>query len=235
MTQWVGTDGVVHVIANGYEQASLDANAPENSLPDWNGDGSSLDGHVEAYWVSMGVPTCAILTTSEFGGSSGTIVHVSRAVDGIPIEESLAAARFESNDKSAYEEGALRHDVGPADGGGRDPPSLRGRRRAVRRALQAAHDGQLPHLGAAPSAHELANHLRGYALRECEMGYLSDCANDLDRAKSVDPEGEKGPAVQKARSTIEELGTANPPGQFEGELRVKGPLGSYERRLQKTH
>ena len=62
---WRGVDGVVAITTDGSEMASLDGNAPENNLSGWSGDGETLDAHVTQYFVTMGVLTCQIASTSE--------------------------------------------------------------------------------------------------------------------------------------------------------------------------
>jgi hypothetical protein len=55
---------VVAIWTDGSVNASLDAGAPEQSLPGWSGAGS-LIAHVEQYFASMGVPACQIANTGE--------------------------------------------------------------------------------------------------------------------------------------------------------------------------
>jgi hypothetical protein len=115
---WRGVDGVVAITTDGSEMASLDANAPENNLSGWSGDGETLDAHVTQYFVTMGVLTCQIASTSEdaAGGGGGatdgsstvmtvspTTVVLSRGVDGIPVVESRAIAQFDVNDQTTEE------------------------------------------------------------------------------------------------------------------------------------
>jgi hypothetical protein len=118
LIRWVGSDGAVAIFPDGSEMASLDANAPESGLPGWNGTDSALFAHVSAYYESMGVQSCQIAGPSfayGTGGSSGTgsssggttsnstIAGVSRAIDGVVVDSSLASAQFDVNDQTVYE------------------------------------------------------------------------------------------------------------------------------------
>jgi hypothetical protein len=118
LVRWVGSDGVVAIFADGSEMASLDGNAPESGLPGWNGDDNALFAHVSAYYEAMGVQSCQIAGPSfayGTGGSSGTgsssggttsnttIAGMSRAIEGVVVDSSLASAQFDVNDQTVYE------------------------------------------------------------------------------------------------------------------------------------
>jgi hypothetical protein len=118
LVRWTGSDGVVAIWTDGSEMASMDANAPEADLPDWSADGKALAAHVTAYFVSMGVATCEISGTdgtySAGGGGStdGTMtvtfpsqstVGLVRSIDGVPVVESIAFARFDSSEQTTSE------------------------------------------------------------------------------------------------------------------------------------
>jgi hypothetical protein len=118
LVRWTGTDGVVAIWTDGSEMASMNAGAPEADLPDWSRDGDALAAHVTAYFVSMGVATCQISGTdgtySAGGGgstdgdatfmtTSQTNVGLVRTIDGVPVVESLAFARFDTSDQTTYE------------------------------------------------------------------------------------------------------------------------------------
>jgi hypothetical protein len=115
--RWVGTDGVVAISPHGSELGIMNANAPESALPDWSTDPSKLSAHVIAYWVSMGVETCQIASAGFLGSVSGggsidggftqttgpTDIPLERGINGVPVAESLAVARFNVNDQTTFE------------------------------------------------------------------------------------------------------------------------------------
>jgi hypothetical protein len=118
LVRWTGSDGVVALWTDGSENASMNAGAPEADLPDWSGDIDALTAHVTAYFAAMGVATCQIsgsdATYSSGGGGSvdgdATFTSVSqtnaglaRGIDGVPVVESLAFARFDKNDQTTSE------------------------------------------------------------------------------------------------------------------------------------
>lgn len=86
----------------------------QSNLPDWSTNSAALSVHATAYWVSMGVASCQISGTGSDGsvsGSSGggspmagpTNVTLSRSIGGVPVVESLAVARFDSDNQTTYE------------------------------------------------------------------------------------------------------------------------------------
>jgi hypothetical protein len=101
--RWVGVDGVVAIAQSGGELAILNAGAPEASLPDWSADPTALGAHVTAYFATFGVPACQVGTPQILGGSDGRTTALARSVDGINVVESLAYARFDSQDQSTSE------------------------------------------------------------------------------------------------------------------------------------
>ncbi|HEY6462946.1 MAG TPA: hypothetical protein VIY73_22400 [Polyangiaceae bacterium] len=117
LTRWVGSDGIVAIESNGSEMGSMDAFAPESGLPDWSTDTTKLTAHAVEYWESMGVASCQIAGTGIDGSVSGggsvdggtfqtttqSIVTIQRAVQGVPVSESLAVARFDVNDQTTVE------------------------------------------------------------------------------------------------------------------------------------
>ncbi|HZU85565.1 MAG TPA: hypothetical protein VE987_21695 [Polyangiaceae bacterium] len=118
LVRWVGRDGVVAIFQGGEELGSLNGGAPEANLPDWSSDTAALAAHVSAYFESMGVAACQIATPGVLSSASGggsvdggsfvvagpTSVVLSRAVDGIPVVESLAGARFDTDDQTTEED-----------------------------------------------------------------------------------------------------------------------------------
>jgi hypothetical protein len=118
LVRWTGTDGVVAIWTDGSEIASMNAGAPEANLPDWSADPNALSAHVTDYFVSMGVAPCQLsgtdATYSAGGGGSadGSVTFTStsqssvglvRGIDGVPIVESHAFARFDSSDETTSE------------------------------------------------------------------------------------------------------------------------------------
>jgi len=101
--RWVGVDGVVGFEQSGGELGILNAGAPEASLPDWSADTTALASHVTAYFVTFGVRSCQIGDAQVDSGSDGRTVLLVRSVDGINVGESLAYARFDSQDQSTSE------------------------------------------------------------------------------------------------------------------------------------
>jgi hypothetical protein len=103
LSRWVGADGVVAIWPTGGELGSMNGGAPEASLPDWSNDPTALGIHVTAYFASFGVSACQVGDPSVLGGSGGRSISLVRTVDGIIIGESLAYARFDSQDQSTSE------------------------------------------------------------------------------------------------------------------------------------
>jgi hypothetical protein len=103
LTRWTGANGVVAIAPLGSELASLHGGAAVASLPDWSQDPAALSAHVRGYFIAMGVDACQVRSTGVLGGGEGSIVEVHRAVEGIPVTDSLAYARFDSEDQSTAE------------------------------------------------------------------------------------------------------------------------------------
>jgi plastocyanin len=118
LVRWTGSDGVVAIWTDGSEMASMNAGAPEANLPDWSRDGNALAAHVTAYFVSMGVATCQIAGTdgTYSGGGGGSVdggvtfqaatqtnVGLVRSIDGVPVVNSIAFARFDTSDQTTFE------------------------------------------------------------------------------------------------------------------------------------
>jgi hypothetical protein len=101
--RWVGDDGVVAIEVSGRELGSMNGGAPEASLPDWSSDVTALEAHVGAYFASFGVASCQTANAQELDGSGGRTISLPRSVDGIPVSESLAYARFDNQDQSTSE------------------------------------------------------------------------------------------------------------------------------------
>jgi hypothetical protein len=92
--RWVGVHGVVAIAPSGGEMGVMNGDAPETRLPAWSNDPSAHVQHVTDYFVAMGALTCQI---------SMSTVGLARSVDGIPVVESIAFARFNSDDQSISE------------------------------------------------------------------------------------------------------------------------------------
>jgi hypothetical protein len=118
LIRWVGVDGALAIFSDGSERASLNGGAPEANLADWSADTDKLSAHVRDYFVAMGVATCQIANLGiDASGSAGgpvdggalvvsagpNTVVLSRAIDSIPIAESVAVARFDVNDQTTAE------------------------------------------------------------------------------------------------------------------------------------
>jgi hypothetical protein len=101
--RWVGVDGVVAFEQSGGEIGSMNGGAPEASLPDWSSDPAALGAHVTAYFASFGVASCQVGGAQVNGGSGGRTIVLWRSVDGITVSESLALARFDTQDQSTSE------------------------------------------------------------------------------------------------------------------------------------
>jgi hypothetical protein len=86
-----------------------------------------------------------------------------------------------------------------------------------------------------PSLHEIAEIVRGRALRQCKLEYWTECEDTLDQAKAIDPDGENEPAVMDARDYIDGWRRGAPPGAEVEHFRdlSKPGLGPGERRLQR--
>jgi hypothetical protein len=122
LTRWTGSEGVVAIFSDGSELASLDATSGASGLPGWSGD---LAAKVTSYYEGMGVPPCEIAGTSETssaggggstagvgsadGGGTYTVtagqssVGLNRAIDGVPVVESMAWATFDVNGETTSE------------------------------------------------------------------------------------------------------------------------------------
>jgi hypothetical protein len=118
LVRWVGSDGALAIFSDGSEIGLMDGSAPESNLPDWSTDLSALMAHADAYWISMGVASCQIASTGidASGGGGGStdggsvtfaagpnIVTSARAIEGIPVVESLLGARFDVDDQTTQE------------------------------------------------------------------------------------------------------------------------------------
>lgn len=118
LVRWTGSEGVVAIFSDGSEMASLDANTAAQNLPGWSSSNETLAAHVTDYFVSMGIESCQIAGTSATytGGGGGSVdgatsaIVVSqttsileRAVGGIPVVDSRAAAQFDVDDQTTYE------------------------------------------------------------------------------------------------------------------------------------
>jgi hypothetical protein len=101
--RWVGDHGVVAIEVSGDEIGSLNGGAPEASLPDWSSDPAALEAHVSAYFASFGIAFCQAPSAQERDGAEGRTILLPRAVDGIPVSESLAYARFDNQDQTTSE------------------------------------------------------------------------------------------------------------------------------------
>jgi len=115
--RWVGSDGVVAIWSDGSVLGIMNGGASESDLPDWSMDSSKLAAHTIDYWLSMGVASCqiankGILGSGSIGGSinggstvttSSRTIALSRGINGVPVVESLAVARFNVNDQTTQE------------------------------------------------------------------------------------------------------------------------------------
>ena len=81
----------------------MNAGAPEPNLPDWSDDPTALAKHVTDYFVAMGALTCQVALTPIHGGSGGRTVALARGVYGIPVSESVAFARLNTDDQTTSE------------------------------------------------------------------------------------------------------------------------------------
>jgi hypothetical protein len=111
--RWVGNDGVVAIEQSGGEMGLMNGGAPEVGLPDWSNDPIALGDHVRAYFVSFNIDACQMPMAQVLGGSGGRTIELPRNVDGIPVVESLAYARFEIQNQTTSE--ALYWPTVPAD------------------------------------------------------------------------------------------------------------------------
>jgi hypothetical protein len=118
LVRWTGSDGVVAISTDGSEVGLMNGGAPESDLPDWSSDGNALAAHVKAYFVSMGVATCQISGTdgTYSGGGGGSTnggpmvtfasqatIGLVRSIDGVPVVNSTAYARFDTDDQTTNE------------------------------------------------------------------------------------------------------------------------------------
>jgi hypothetical protein len=103
LVRWVGDHGVVAIEPSGGELGIMNAGAPEVVLPDWSHDPAALEAHVRSYFASFGVASCQAPNAQVLGGTDGQTISLVRSVDGISIGESLAYARFNSQDQSTSE------------------------------------------------------------------------------------------------------------------------------------
>ncbi len=102
-TRWVGADGAVAIAACGQELGAMNAEAPESALPDWSAVEQDLVGHVEAYFATMGVDVCQVGSAAPSTSVQGVTISLSRVAGDVPVWESTAYARFDSNDQTTDE------------------------------------------------------------------------------------------------------------------------------------
>ena len=105
--RWTGPDGVFALEANGNATAILNGGAPEQSAAPF-GDADAHNAHVVSYFTGAGMPTCEVGAVQALGGSSsggGSVVSTSitRTIDGIAIDESIAYASFIATDQTTLE------------------------------------------------------------------------------------------------------------------------------------
>jgi hypothetical protein len=101
--RWVGVDGVVAINANGAELGILNAGAPEANLPDFSNDVAASQTHVGDYFASMSVQACQTSSSDVDAGSGGRVIALARSIDGIPVAESNAFARFNDANQTTSE------------------------------------------------------------------------------------------------------------------------------------
>jgi hypothetical protein len=65
--------------------------------------------------------------------------------------------------------------------------------------------------GEPPTIQDQAKEIRRLALQDCERGEAQKCLDGLDRAKNLDPDGDKAPEIGAARKKAQELLAPPPP------------------------
>jgi len=120
LTRWTGPDGALAIWPNGYEQATLNGNAPEKDLPPLSATPAELSSYIRQYYEGMGVADCQVATSQivawsasgsgAAGGAGGTTVAagdvtlgLSRALHGIPVLGSTALAVFDVDYRTTSE------------------------------------------------------------------------------------------------------------------------------------
>jgi hypothetical protein len=95
--RWSGPDGGVAIFSNGSEAGTLSADAPEGSLPPATTDFATAVAYARDYYVTMGLPACQAVP-----GLIDSWVH--RAINGIPVFESVASATFDIDNQTTSEQ-----------------------------------------------------------------------------------------------------------------------------------
>lgn len=108
MTRFVGDHGVVAIFTCGAATGLMNADAPELARPDWSTDTNLLIIHTLDYFAALGVEGCQVARTDVHpevatGQATQVSIALSRAVDGIPVAESSAYARFDVDDQTTSE------------------------------------------------------------------------------------------------------------------------------------
>jgi len=97
--QWAGPDGTVLIqSSNGYATAQLEPGAPEGTLPAATNDFDTQEAYMRDYFVGMGVPPCQIERSAQEHPAV-----LQRAVNGIPVAESVASANFDDDYQTTSE------------------------------------------------------------------------------------------------------------------------------------
>jgi hypothetical protein len=115
-THYIGPHGAMLIDQYGYVSATMNGDAPENGLADFAGDDAAILQHAKDYFGAMGLDGCQITTPSVLSGGSGSgsssgsvtvstsrTLSMNRAVDGIPVFNSMANAEFRAGDVTTFE------------------------------------------------------------------------------------------------------------------------------------
>jgi hypothetical protein len=120
MVRWSGPDGVVAIMQSGVETGSRNSGSPAASVPPSPDDAGTLAVIVGQYYESMGVPSCQVessgtvlwnysgagYTSPEAGPPPGErqyTMGLRRALQGIPVWESIAYAIFDADGQTTDE------------------------------------------------------------------------------------------------------------------------------------
>ena len=95
---WSGPDGGLTISPSGLAGAQLHSDAPENDLPPATTDFATEVAYARDYFATMGIPGCQV----EAGSYAFSLLQ--RVVQGVSVVESVATARFDSDNTTTSEE-----------------------------------------------------------------------------------------------------------------------------------
>jgi hypothetical protein len=99
--RYTGPNGVMVIRPFGHVATSSNAS---DQGKDWSDDADALTEHVREYFISLGASACQMDRPNVTSGSSGRrTIHFQRAIEGLPLVESIGYAQLNASDQSDME------------------------------------------------------------------------------------------------------------------------------------